>query len=186
MATLSGTLAFSKAYDDPTYRQPDPLDFPATSAGANGLAQKFISYTGRQIKSVTVLPTNSATAAGNVLQMVVVTGLPVLYVGAGGGTCSGPGGTNTNTLTILNLGTYGSGNVASSYFPISGGTYNIQLVNTVGTTTATNVVIPQGLAGGGIPVQALDQFWVKNGTDAQFTFLGEIECFFTPGTSMTL
>lgn len=182
MATLTGTLAFSKAYDNAAYAQPDPLAFAATPAAANSLGQKFVSFTGRQIKSLTLLPTTAPEAA-DVLKAVLVTSLPVNFVGAGGGTASFASG--TSTITITNLGTVGSGVVAPQYFNISQGTYTVTVLNGTTTSTATNYVFPSGVAGG-LSVAAGDSFWFQKGTSTASIYVGEFETFFTPGTSFTL
>jgi len=182
MATLSGTLAVSKAYDSAYYLQADPMDFSASAAGSGGLGQKFVSFTGRQLKSVTLLPAAAGTS-NNTVQFQHITSLPVNFVGSGGsGTASFASGTSTVTLT--NLGTFGSASAVPQYFPLAGGTYTITVVNGGSTQTATNCVLPQGPQGG-LTVAALDQFYFKNGTDATATFTGEIESYFTPGTSFT-
>lgn len=183
MAAPLSALVFSKSYDDAAYRQPDPLPFPAISAGANANTQKFVSFTGRQLKSVTILPTTAGTSA-DVLKLIVVTSGPVALVGSNGSSLVST--TGTSTLTYLNLGTIGSGAVAPAYFNVSQGTFNVQVVNGTTTTTATNAVIGSGIGAGGQNLVAGDQFWVQNGADATIVFVGELETFFTPGTNFTL
>jgi hypothetical protein len=182
-APLSGATVYSKSYDDPAYRQPDPLPFPATTAGSGNLTQKFVCFTGRQLKSVTVVPVTAGTSA-DVLQLIVVTSGPVNLVGSNGSSLFSA--TGTTTLTYLNLGTIGSGATAAAYFNISQGTFNIQTVNGTTTATATAAVIGSGIAAGGQTLNAGDQFWLKKGTDATVVYIGEFESFFTPGTSFTL
>lgn len=190
MAAPLSAVVYSKSYDDPAYRQPDPLPFPATTAGSGNLSQKFVSFTGRQIKSLTVLPTTAGTSA-DVLQLIVVTSGPVVLVGSNGSSLTqtpfGAGTlTGTSTLSYLNVGTVGSGAVAPAYFNISQGTFNVQVVNGTTTATCANAVIGSGIAAGGQALVAGDQFWMKKGTDATVVYVGEFETFFTPGTSFTL
>ena len=180
MATLTGTLAYSKAYDNAAYLQPDPQDFPALT-GASALSQKFISFTARQLKSVSVVPTTAGTS-NDVLQLVQVTTLPVNFVGVTG---TASFATGTSTVTLTNLGTFGSGATAPQYLNLSQGTFTITVVNGTTTSTATNVTLGSGV-NGGLSVGALDQYWIKKGTDATVVYVGEIEGFFTPGTSFTL
>lgn len=183
MAAPLSALVFSKSYDDAAYRQPDPLPFPATSAGSGTLTQKFVSFTGRQLKSVTVLPTTAAEAS-DVLQLIVVTSGPVALVGSNGSSLVST--TGTSTLTYLNLGTLGSGATAPAYFNVSQGTFNVQVVNGTNTTTATSAVIGSGIGAGGQLLVAGDSFWLKHGTSTALVIVGEFETFFTPGTNFTL
>lgn len=173
----------SRTYDHPQYTTQDTLDVPSLT-GASALS-KYVSFTGRNFKSVTLLPTTAGTSA-DVCQFIAITTLPTTLVTSAGVSTSYTG---TSTLTVLNLATFGSGSVTPQYVPLSGGTFNIQVVNVSGTTTstatATNVVLPTG-ASGGIQVGALDQYQLKKGTDATVVYTGSIEYNFTPGSNYTL
>lgn len=172
----------SRPYDHPLYTSQD-THLIASTTGASAIS-KYVSFTGRQLKSVTLLPTTAGTS-NDIVQFIAVTSLPVTLNLASGATTSYTG---SSTLTILALGTFGSGSVTPQSFTLAGGTYNIQVVNVSGTTTststATNVVLPTGPQGG-LSIGALDQYQFKKGTDATVVYVGEVEYAYTPGTNFT-
>ena len=178
----------SYTYDNVNYASTDVDDFNI-AAGASTLSQKFTSCTSKQLKSVTLVPTTAA-AASDVSKVVQLTTLPVTFVGTSGtaSAAASVAGTNTNTVTITNLGTFGSGATLSQNLVVSGGSgYTVTVVAGVGggTTTATGVTLPSG-PNGGLTVNALDQFWVKKGTDATVAYTGQVEFQYTPGSSFTI
>jgi hypothetical protein len=178
----------SYTYDNVNYASTDVDDFNI-AAGASSLSQKFVSFTAKQLKSVTLAPTTAGTSA-DVSTLVQLTTLPVVFVGTSGtaSAAASVAGTNTNTVTITNLCTFGSGATLPQYIPISGGgPFTITVTAGVGggTTTATAVTLANG-PNGGLTVGTLDQFWLKHGTDATVAFSGQYEYQFTPGSGFTV
>ena len=176
------------AYDNVNYTSSDVHDF-TVGTGSGTLSQKFVAFTGQQIKSVTLAPTTAGTSADTV-QLPQLTTLPVTFGGTSGtaSAAASVAGTNTTTVTITNLGTFGSGATLPQNLVVSGGSgYTVTVVAGVGggTTTATGVTIASG-PNGGLTVAALDQFWVKKGTDATVAYSGQVEFQYTPGSSFTI
>lgn len=172
----------SNIYDHPNYVTSDAIEIPSLTG--NGGSSKYVSFTGRQIKSVCLLPLTAGTSA-DVVTVVAVTTLPTTLTNASSSTAY----TGTSTLTLLNVATFGSGSVVPQYVPLSGGTFTVKVINVSGTTTTTStstgVVFPQGNAGG-VSVGANDQFQLVKGTDATVVYTAEIEYNYTPGTNFTL
>ena len=178
----------SYTYDNVNYASTDVDDFNI-AAGASTLSQKFTSFTSKQLKSVTLVPTTAA-AASDVSKVVQLTTLPVTFVGTSGtaSAAASVAGTNTNTVTVTNLCTFGSGATLGQYIPLSGGgPFTITVTAGVGggTTTATAVTLANG-PNGGLTVGTLDQIWVQHGTDTAVAFAGQFEYQFTPGSSFTI
>ncbi len=173
----------SRPYDHSQYTTYDAIDVPSLT-GASAVS-KYVSFTGRQLRSVTALPTTAGTS-NDILQFITVTTLPQSFTLASGATTSYTG---TSTVTVLALATFGSGVTTAQNVAISGGTFNLQVVNINGTTTSTstctNAVLPSGPSGG-LAVGALDQFQLKKGTDATVVYTAEVEFNFTPGSNYTL
>jgi hypothetical protein len=178
----------SYAYDNVNYISTDEDTFNV-AAGASSLSQKFVTFTQKQIKSVTLAPTTAGTS-NDVSTLVQLTTLPVVFVGTSGtaSAAASVAGTNTNTVTITNLSTFGSGATLPQNIPLSGGgPFTITVTAGVGggTTTATAVTLPSGPTGG-LAMASLDQIWVKHGTDATVAYSGALEYQYTPGSSFTI
>lgn len=173
----------SYIYDDVNYRSTDAMEL-TIAAGNAAASAKFTTFTTKQIKSLTLVPT-VASAASDVNKVVQLTTLPVSFSG-GVGTATGIGGTATSTVTVNGVGTFGSGSVTAQYIPISGGTFaSITVVQGAGTTTATNAVLPSG-PNGGLTMGTGDLIYVVSGTDTVVTYSGELEYQYTPGSQFTI
>ena len=192
---LSG-YARSYAYDNTNYIQADPNPFTIAATGSSGT--NYVSFTKKQLKSITVVPTTAATA-NDQLTITLVSLYAQAFGTATGGSyvpnygsvaTSTTGGTSTatgsNTVTIGPLTTMGTApKFNPTYLPISGGTYTVVVANSVGTNTQTGYVFPQGVLGG-LTLNPGDVLTVAKGTDTVGSYLLELETTFTPGSALTI
>lgn len=194
---VKAAVAKSYAYDSAAYLQPDPIQ-TSIAAAANSNA-KITSFTQKQLKSVTVVPTVAAGANDQIF-LSLVTLAAVAF-----GTATGPSyqgnasGTNTatssSTITIQGSVGGGAGTAAwglgttpafnPAYLNVAGGTFTVVVANAAGTNTQTNFVFPTGPLGG-LQLNPGDVLTLQKGTDTAGAYLVELECTFTPGSSLTL
>lgn len=199
---VTSALAKSYAYDEPQYVQADPINFTIAAAGSSSV--KFTSFTTKQLKSVTIVPTVAPTANDQLqLQLVTLGGAGLAFgtattvnytpaaIVAAQGTVTATG---SNTITLSGVGnglaagqTFPLGTCPAynpCYFPVAGGTYAVVVANGAGTNTQTSYVFPSGPSGG-LTLSAGDVLTISKGTDTVGVYQGEAEFYFTPGSNVT-
>ncbi len=187
---LPAAASQSFAYDNPRYLNPEGYDFTIAAAGSS--SSKFTTYTKKQLRSVTAVPTVIPTVgADNWTITLVSLAAQAFGTATGGSYLSNASGTNTatgsNTVTIptfMQFGTQPIGNPNVAYF---GGTstYTVVVANGVGTNTQTGYVFPSG-PNGGLTLNPGDILTIAKGTDTVATYVGEAEVYYTPGSTLSI
>lgn len=188
---LPAAQSQSFAYDNPRYLQPESNDF--TIAAAASSSAKFTSFTRKQLRSVTAVPTVIPTVGADQWTATLVslaaqafgTATGINYGATAGGTATATG---SNTVTIPNFMQFGTspiGNPNVAVFGTLGGTYTVVVANASGTNTQTGYVFPSG-PNGGLSLNAGDILTIAKGTDTVASYLGETELVYTPGSSFTV
>lgn len=201
---ITTALAKSYAYDEPQYTQSDPVNISIAAAGSSSVS--LTSFTSKQWKGITVVPTAAPTANDQLTVTLTTLGQGSLVFGTAttvnytsalaiAGTLGTVTATASNIVTLSGkvggvaagqtwpLGTCPAFNPV--YFAIAGGTYDVVVANAAGTNTQTNYVFPSGPAGG-LLISAGDVLKIAKGTDTVGAYAGELEFYFTPGSSVTM
>ena len=159
----------SMAYDHAAYLAREIISLPVSSAGSGALFGKFTAFTSMLVMSVGV----SLQAAGTSTYTL-------------SGTATNPASQfsvirvfNTSTTTIaLSTSTYGPFTCGGPFSNAIGG-YSNFAVNNTGS-------LPANAVPGGISVNAGDQIYCVNGTDATVTYLPQWEVAVAPLANVTL
>lgn len=186
-------LAKSYAYDNTSYIQVDPVAFSIAAAGSSSF--KLTTFTKKQLKSITLVPTIAPTANDQLTLTLVSlaaqtfgTATGVSYVPALTGTLgtSTSTATSSNTVTIGPLQTFGTAPAFNpAYTALDGQSYTVVVANGSGTNTQTGYVFPSG-PNGGLTLNPGDVLTIAKGTDTVGAYQGECEVYFTPGTTLTV
>lgn len=188
---LPAAQSQSFSYDNPRYLNPEAYDF--TIAAAASSSAKFTSFTRKQLRSVTAVPTAIPTVGADQWTATLVSLASQAFGTATGGNYAATAGgtataTGSNTVTIPNFMQFGTapvGNPNVAVFGTLGGTYTVVVANASGTNTQTGYVFPSG-PNGGLSLNPGDILTIAKGTDTVAAYLGEAEVAFTPGTNFTV
>ena len=209
--------AKSFAYDREFYIAPVTANFAVaatTVSKATWASGTFLpSFTGKQLRSLTIVPTTAPTMAQqDNWSIVLVSSYPQNF----GGTCTAIAGyvgvlgvsgtltaTASNVITIT--GTNNAGTVytagGSTYLAVpcigtnaaynpyvcvlDGGTATVVITSANGTTSNNSYVFPTG-PNGGLTINPGDVLYMAKGTDSAGVYVGEAEFSLTPGSSFTI
>lgn len=210
---ILATNTKSFAYDSSAYVQADPASItlantvngaPGTLAGT--AAAYIPAFTGKQLRSLTIVPTVAETAADFIsLDLYSVypqafgtaTGTTILGTGFSGTVLGtginryritgivGAGGTGVGGATgtqAIGLGTFAAFN--PTYIPLCGATATITAIGPGGTNVQAGYVFPVG-ANGGLTMNPGDVLVVARGTASIGVLAIEAELSFTPGANFT-
>lgn len=189
-AGIPAANAKSFEYANPSYVQPDPVQFSLAATGSSTF--KMTAFTKKQLKSITTVPTIAPTANDQLTLTLVSLAAQTFGTATGANYAANlvPAGTTTatssNTVTIGTLTTFGTAPAFNPHVDIiSGGTFTVVVANGSGTNTQTGYVFPTGPSGG-LSLNPGDVLTIAKGTDTVATYQGEVEMYFTPGTTFTV
>lgn len=186
---IPAASARSYAYDNTAYIQPEAYDFTIAAAGSS--SAKFTTFTKRQLKSVTAVPSVIPAVGADQWALTLVSLAAQVFGTATGGNYAGnASGTNTatgsNTVTMPNFMQFGTSPIGNPNVAVlSGGTFTVVVANGVGTNTQTGFVFPSGPSGG-LSLNPGDILTIAKGTDTVATYVGQAEVYYTPGTNLSI
>jgi hypothetical protein len=157
------------AYDHPAYLARLTIPLPVSAAGSGAIFARFTAFTNMMIMSIgvnwQVAGTSTYTLSGTATNPATQFSVIRIF--------------NTSTTTVaLSTSTYGPFTCGGPLSNAIGG-YSNFAVNNTGT-------LPANAIAGGLSVNAGDQIYCVNGTDASVTYLPAWEVNITPTANVTL